>query len=186
MIWFLSWWLMIVLISAGSGVYLWVLDADAGLISRQVDDLTPAGWAWHPGAFATPGIEAVLYLACVVFVGLRRHDLRHRRASDARQPGRLITWGQWLLANPSGMRLSAPFIPLLGLALALSAPEVQIRDGLSPFLWGIGALFWLSLIGTALFPDPAEFALPSVEEPIPLLLPPPVPRRNLLRRLRRR
>ena len=186
MIWFLSWWLTIVIMGGASATYLWVLDADPNLISRQVNDLAPAGWLWHPGAYATPGIEAAIYLACVFFVWLRRYDLKHRRASEARKPGRLIAWGQWLLANPSGKRLSAPFIPLLGIALALSAPLLQAKDGLSSFLWGIAVLFWCSLVGTALFPDPAELHRPPVEQPVLIIPPPPLPRRTLLRRLRRR
>jgi hypothetical protein len=180
MIWFLSWVMSTVLMAGGAAVYLWVLNGDPALLTREVNDLAPPSSHWQPGAYATPALQAALYVICLALAWWNRGYLRTRKKGEQWAIAYVLGPAQLLFANPAGRRLTQWYVPLVNGAVALSAPLVQIEHGLSPFVWGTCMLFGVTLIGTALRPDPPEIERLYTPPVRPALPPPerPTPRRR--------
>jgi hypothetical protein len=155
MIWFLSWVAAIWWTCLGGVVYLYLFDVDPGLLTREINELTPLSWHWRPGAYSTPVVELCVYVVCLILTGWKRSYLRKPRRGERNPQAVLLGLAQYLFANPAGRRLTQWCIPLVIVPVTISAPLVQVRDGLSPLIWGFCALFGITLIGTALVPDPA-------------------------------
>lgn len=124
-------------------VYFIALGDDVSILSKWVTLVTPPGWP-NLAPFAIPLLETVIYLCWIFFWALKRQDIEHLVSSSDREAGPIVKLGAHL-SNPSGAQLTRPFLPLILVSLALSAPMVASGD-LRPSLWGL-CLLWGATLG---------------------------------------